>query len=175
MQDLFSVDDATNVLRRTPQLLCTMLDGLPSYLLEGREGSDTWNPREVVGHLINGERTDWIPRIRMVIAEEPGVFPPFNRTGHLTDFAGVPVPDLLRLFSQARGESVTALEGMRITAEQLDLPGRHPEFGRVTLRQLIATWVTHDYSHLSQVSRVMAKQLGDDVGPWGKYLSVLRR
>jgi hypothetical protein len=175
MQDLFSVDDAANVLRRTPDALRTLLDGLPPYLVEGREGDDTWNPREVVGHLIHGERTDWIPRIRMVLDQQPGPFPTFDRTAHLTSFAGVPLGELLAIFARERADSVNALVAMRITPEQLELTGTHPEFGRVSLRQLIATWVTHDYSHLSQVTRVMAKQLGDDVGPWAKYLSVLRR
>lgn len=175
MQERFSVEDAANVLRRTPDTLRSMLDGLPSYLLEGREGENTWNPREVLGHLIFGERTDWIPRIRMILDRQAAAFPPFDRTAHLTELAGVEVTELLSTFAAARADGIRALRQMRIGPAQLELTGRHPEFGQVTLRQLIATWVAHDYSHLSQVSRVMAKQLVDDVGPWAKYLSVLRR
>jgi hypothetical protein len=175
MQESFSVDDAANVLRRTPDALRALLDGSPVYLVEGREGNDTWNPREVVGHLIHGERSDWIPRIRMVLDHRVEPFPTFNRTAHLTSFVGTPLRELLDVFARERADSVSALAAMRITAEQLELTGTHPEFGGVTLRQLIATWVAHDYSHLSQVTRVMAKQLADDVGPWAKYLSVLRR
>jgi hypothetical protein len=175
MQTDTLVDDSLNVLARTPRVLRQMLHGLPADLVNGREGPGTWSPVEVVGHLVHGERTDWIPRARIILARARGSFEPFDREYHLRAFAGVSLDALLSLFHDERRANLATLRAWHLTPEDLELEGMHPELGAVTLRALIATWVAHDYSHLAQVARVLAKQLTTDVGPWQQYLSVLHR
>jgi len=169
------VDDALNVLTRTPRALRQLLYGLPPELVTGREGPGTWSPAEVVGHLIHGERTDWIPRARIILARGRGAFQPFDREYHLRAFAGAPLDELLSVFHHERRANLATLRSWRLTSEDLALEGVHPALGPVTLRELLATWMAHDYSHLTQITRVLAKQLVDDVGPWQPYLSVFHR
>jgi hypothetical protein len=163
------------VLQRTPAVLRALLEGLPAEWTECREGPGTWSPHEVVAHLIVGERTDWIPRARIILEQSSDTaFVPFDRFAHLRD--GVPkmLPDLLDTFAALRVSNVATLRRWQITPTQLELRGVHPEFGPVTLRQLLATWVAHDLGHLVQVARTMARQYRDDAGPWQAYLSVLQ-
>ena len=172
----FDLDEGIAVLERTPRTLRALLDGLPDSWIGGDEGPGTWSPYVVVGHLIHGERTDWIPRARIILAQpDDRRFTPFDRFAQLQTDRARPLGDLLDEFEHARAESLEALRDMRITDEQLALEGIHPEFGAVTLRQLLATWVAHDLGHLAQVSRVMAKQYRDAVGPWTRYLSIMDR
>ncbi len=172
----FDLDDATAVLTRTPGALRHLLHDLPRPWTTATEGEGTWSPHDVVGHLLHGERTDWIPRATIILAQGPERrFAPFDRTAMLRANAGVPLARLLDEFAAAREESLARLRGWRLTAAQLDLTGEHPAFGTVTLRQLLATWVAHDLGHVAQVVRVMAKRYRDAVGPWREYLSIMDR
>lgn len=169
MPPSFRLDEALAILERTPKVLASLLDGLPPAWTQAREGEATWSPEEIVAHLIHGERTDWIPRARLLLEHgESRPFDPFDRAGH----EGIRGEVLA--FAAARAESLRALRALRITEGMLDRAGRHPAFGRVTLRQLLATWVAHDLGHIRQIARVMAKRYRDDVGPWIAYLPVLR-
>jgi hypothetical protein len=172
----FVLDDADRMLARTPALLDGWLRGLPEPWSEAREGPDTWNPREIVGHLIHGEDTDWIPRARIILEHGDAVtFQPFDRIAQLRRFEGVTLDRLLDIFAARREQNLETLRSWTLTPEQLALPGRHPELGPVTLEQLLATWVAHDLTHVVQIARVMAKRYDADVGPWKAYLGVLRR
>jgi hypothetical protein len=171
----FRLDDAVPVLERTPGTLRAMLTGLPEPWLRHNEGGETWSPFEVVGHLISGEESDWIPRAKIILAGGPNpVFPPFDRLRHLTAYASMGLAERLDRFEAARRESLATLRGFELTPAHLAMTGIHPEFGRVTLAQHLSTWTVHDLTHLAQIVRVMAKQYGEAVGPWTKYLSVLQ-
>lgn len=172
----FVLTEATAVLRRTPGTLRALLAGLPESWLYGAEGPGTWSPFDVVGHLIDGEETDWIPRARIILAGGPNpVFQPFDRFRHLQLNRDTPLGDLLDRFARLRADNVAILEGFRLNDTDMAREGMHPELGRVTLGQLLATWVGHDLGHVAQVARVMAKQYRDEVGPWVAYLPVLTR
>lgn len=172
----FDLTDAFVLLRRTPPALRALLTDLPDPWLKGTEGPDTWSPFDVVGHLIDGEETDWIPRARIILARgENPAFEPFDRFAHLRRNRATPHSVLLDRFAVLRAENLAALEGFRLTPADLALEGVHPELGRVTLAELLATWVAHDLGHIGQVVRVMAKQYGAAVGPWRRYLPVLTR
>src|SRR5207244_1848788 len=164
------------VLPRTPGTLKTMLGGLSPAWTSGNEGPDTWSPQDVIGHLIHGEETDWIPRATLILTKgESQAFEPFDRFAQGRRFAGWSLERLLDRFAELRANGLTTLRGWRLTQEQLALRGRHPELGPVTLSQLLATWVVHDLGHVAQISRVMAKQYTAAVGPWTAYLPVLTR
>ena len=172
----FSLDVAVEVLTRTPATLRTMLNGLSSPWTSGNEGPDTWSPQDVVGHLIHGEETDWIPRAKIILTKgESQVFEPFDRFAQTRRFAGWSLERLLDRFGELRAEGVATLRGWHLTRVQLALRGRHPEQGQVTLSQLLAAWVVHDLGHIAQISRVMAKQYTAAVGSWKAYLPVLTR
>src|SRR4051812_27228736 len=161
----------TAVLERTPQTLRALLAGLPAEWTEATEGPETWSPYVIVGHLIHGERTDWIPRARIILAQGPQRrFTPYDRFAQFHESEGKSLADLLDEFARLRAENVGTLAEWRLTEMQLELQGEHPEFGPVTLRQLLSTWVAHDLGHVAQAARVMAKQYRDAVGPWRAYL-----
>jgi hypothetical protein len=168
-----NVEDAVDILGRTPGTLRSLLGGLPEIWIRSNEGAETWSPYEVVGHLIHGERTDWIPRARHILADRDDPFESFDRTAMLRDGETRPMDDLLDEFASSRAESIESLIGLGLGAEDLARAGTHPELGRVTLGQLIATWVVHDLDHVAQIARTMAKIRSDDVGPWRAYLSIL--
>ena len=171
----FRFDDALPVLRRTPSVLREMLLDLPECWTKAVEGPGTWSPFDVVGHLIHGERTDWLPRVEHILRHGDAVpFPPFDREGMFAASEGLPLADLLNTFADLRVGNLTRLEALGLTDADLDRRGRHPEFGVVTMRQHLATWVAHDLGHIGQVVRVMARQYTDAVGPWRAYLSILR-
>jgi hypothetical protein len=172
----FDLADTIGMLRRTPPVLRALLSDLPDAWLRSNEGPDTWSPFDVLGHLIDGEETDWIPRARIILARGPNpAFEPFDRFRHQRLNRETPVAALLERFAALRSENVSVLAGFRLTPRELALEGIHPEFGRVTLRELLATWVAHDLGHIGQTVRVMAKQYGEAVGPWRRYLPVLSR
>ncbi|HEU0077928.1 MAG TPA: DinB family protein [Longimicrobiaceae bacterium] len=172
----FDLAAGTAVLERTPHALRAMLAGLPPAWTDATEGPGTWSPYVIVGHLVHGERTDWIPRARIILAQGPDRrFAPFDRFAQLRESAGRPLAELLDEFERLRAGSLDTLAGWRLTDAQLALQGEHPEFGPVTLRQLLATWVAHDLGHLAQTARVMAKQYREAVGPWRAYLPVMDR
>jgi len=171
----FDLTEGVAVLERTPHTLRAMLEGLPPGWIHGTEGPDTWSPYVVMGHLIHCEREDWIRRAEMVLAQ--GLlrrFTPLDRTAQLHERPDRPLIELLDEFAELRAKNLDTLAGWQLTDAHLALTGEHPEFGTVTLRQLLATWVAHDLGHIVQISRVMAKQYREAVGPWRAYLSVMR-
>jgi Protein of unknown function (DUF664). len=172
----FDLAHGIAVLERTPRTLHAMLSGLSDDWLRATEGPETWSPYVVVGHLIHGERTDWIPRARIILAQGADRrFEPVDRTAQLREDQTRPIGALLDDLARLRSESLATLSRWRLTDAQLALEGIHPAFGPVTLRQLLATWVAHDLGHVAQIGRVMAKQYRDAVGPWRAYLPVLER
>ena len=172
----FDLPTGIAVLERTPHTLHSMLAGLSDSWICATEGPDTWSPFDIVGHLVHGERADWIPRARLIVDQGPNRrFTPFDRTAMFRDSRGKSLEQLLDEFAHLRTESLTTLAGWRLSDAQLELDGEHPEFGRVTLRQLLATWVTHDLGHVAQIARVMAKQYREAIGPWRAYLPIVDR
>jgi hypothetical protein len=172
----FYLAQALPVLERTPVVLRTLLADLPSEWTDANEGPDTWSPFDVVGHLIQGERTDWIPRARIILEHgRSRPFEPFDRFAQVHESRGKSVGDLLDELAALRAQNLEMLRGWRLTERELALEGEHPALGRVTLKQLLATWVVHDLGHLAQTSRVMAKQWRDEVGPWRAYLPIVDR
>lgn len=172
----FDLTAGTAVLERTPGTLRALLAGLPPAWTDADEGPETWSPRAVVGHLLHGERVNWVPRAELILAQGPERrFAPFDRFAHLRESEGRPLEALLDDFARLRAANLATVAGWRLTDARLALEGEHPEFGRVTLRQLLATWVAHDMGHLAQTARVMAKQYREAVGPWRAFLPVLDR
>ena len=172
----FDLPTGIAVLERTPSTLRAMLSGLPTAWINATEGPDTWSPYDILGHLIHGERTDWIPRAQIIL--EPGTlrrFTPFDRFAQFRESQGKSLAQLLDEFAHHRAESLATLSGWQLTDAQLALEGEHPELGAVTLRQLLATWVGHDLGHIAQTARVMAKQYREAVGPWRAYLPIMDR
>jgi hypothetical protein len=173
--DLHS-QDAIAVLERTPGALRGMLAGLPEAWLLAHEGPDTFSPRDVVGHLIHGEETDWIPRMRIILEHGESVpFTPFDRFAFRTASVGQATDALLDRFAQLRGDSLRALQALNLDEAALARTGMHPGLGRVTLTQLFAAWVVHDLGHIKQIARAMARQYTAAVGPWREYLTILDR
>ena len=172
----FDLDLALAVLTRTPATLDALLRDLPDDWTRSNEGPDTWSPLDVVGHLIDGEETDWLPRARLILSDAPPAerrFAPFDRFRHLNAGAARPLNERLERFAALRRANVSALRALELTPEQLARTGEHPAFGTVTLAQLLATWVAHDLGHVAQIARVMARQYAAEVGPWAAYLPVL--
>ena len=170
----FDLNLSMDVLRRTPQTLRALLDGVSEPWIRATEGPETFSPFDVVGHLIDGEETDWIPRARIMLARGPDPrFEPYDRFRHRARNAGARLESLLEEFAALRAANLDLLRAWKLTARELDLPGQHPSLGLVTLRQLLAAWVVHDLGHIAQVARVMAKQYRDEVGPWVPFLPVL--
>ncbi len=168
------IDHVIDVLGRTPVALRALLAGAPEGWGRANEGPETFSAFDNIGHLIDGEETDWIPRARLILDQDADVrFPPYDRFRHRTRNAGRSLDSLLDEFERLRHANLGVLRSWRLTADQLALTGEHPTFGRVTLRQLLATWMVHDLGHIAQISRVLAKQHLDDVGPWVEFLPVL--
>jgi hypothetical protein len=172
----FDIAQSIAVLERTPSTLRAMLAGLGPEWLEATEGPETWSPYIIVGHLNHAERTDWIPRAQLILAQGTNRrFTPFDRFAQYRESEGKPMAELLDEFARLRSETLATLKGWRLTDAQLALEGEHPEFGAVTLRQLLSTWVAHDLGHIAQIARVMAKQYRGAVGPWRAYLPIMDR
>jgi hypothetical protein len=172
----FELVQAGEILERTPSVLNSMLHGLDASWTDANEGADTWSPYVIVGHLIHGERTDWIPRAELILAQGSNrKFTPYDRFAQFHESQGKSLGDLLDEFARLRAENLKTVRSWNLTDAQLALEGEHPEFGAVTLSQLLSTWVAHDLGHIAQVARVMAKQYRDAVGPWREYLPVLDR
>ncbi len=172
----FDIEQATSILSRTPSVLDALLRGLPDPWVASNEGENTWSPFDVVGHLVHCEKTDWIPRARLILEKgESQVFEPVDRFAHFEESRGKALVDLLNEFAVLRSASLSTLGECELSASDLQRTGRHPDFGAVTLGQLLATWVVHDLGHIAQTTRVMAKQYADQVGPWAEYVPVLTR
>ena len=168
------MDETVTILERTPATLDALLRGLADGWTIAHEGGDTWSPFDVIGHLIHGERTDWIPRARIIL--EYGDSRPFDVFDRFAQFAvsdGRSLASLLDEFAALRQGSLRQLASLELTNVDLDRRGRHPALGVVTLRQLLATWVAHDLDHVVQIARVLARQYSDEVGPWRAYLRII--
>ncbi len=171
----YDLGNSIMILGRTPGLLRDLIGELPPDMVTANEGEGTWSPFDIVGHLIHGERTDWIPRAEIILGPSPRTeWDPFDRDAMKEISRGKTLRELLDEFAALRAENIVKLKAFSLDEEKLDRKGIHPEFGEVTLRQHLATWVAHDLSHLSQVIRVLAKTYRAEVGPWIKYLSILK-
>jgi hypothetical protein len=169
------ISDLITVLERTPGVLRAMLAGTPDELIRGTEGGESWSPFDVVGHLIHGERTDWIPRLTIILAEsDTRPFEPFDRYAQFEASDGKTLDELLDEFEILRDANLGTLRALLDTGFDLESVGTHPELGQVTAGELLATWAVHDLGHIAQIARVMAKQFSDETGPWRAYLPVLR-
>jgi DinB superfamily len=169
------IDECLSVLTRTPATLDTMLRDLPEAWITATEGPGTWSPYVVIGHLIHGEKVDWMSRLHTILEYgEARPFDPFDREAQFRVSQGKPLAALLDEFSTLRCENLSRLRALNLQPEQLELRGTHPTLGQVTLRQLLATWTAHDLAHTIQISRVMAKRYKQEVGPWAEFLSVMK-
>jgi hypothetical protein len=170
----FDLDEGTAVLARTPATLDALLRGLPDGWIHAHEGGETWSPFDVIGHLIHGEQTDWLARVRIILEHgEARPFDKFNRLAQFDASQGRSMDALLDEFAALRQANLRELASLGLGPADLARTGTHPAFGRVTLGQLLATWVAHDLDHVVQVSRVIARQYSDEVGPWRAYLRVI--
>lgn len=169
-----ALGDAVAILERTPAVLDAMLRGLPEGWLQAHEGGDTWSPFDVLGHLIHGERTDWLARIRIIL-EHGGAraFDVFDRFAQFEESKGKSLPRLLDEFAALRAENLRQLAALSLSPADLQRRGTHPSLGPVTLGNLLATWVAHDCDHITQIARVIACQYTEEVGPWRAYLRVI--
>lgn len=172
----FDLPNALAVLERTPNVLRAQLSGLAPAWTDATEGGESWSPYVIVGHLIHGERADWIPRAQLILAQGTNRrFTPYDRFAQFHESQGKSLADLLDEFGRLRAANLVTVSGWALTPAQLALEGVHPEFGAVTLRQLLATWVAHDLGHVAQLARVMAKQYREAIGPWRAYLPIVDR
>ena len=171
----FELDKAIEVLASTPAAVRAMVGGLSGEWTASSGDADDWGVFDVVGHLVHADETDWIPRAEVILARgQDRNFPPFDRFGQFEKAKGKTLGDLLDEFERARAGCLATLRGWRLTDDQLDLKGVHPEFGEVELRQLLATWVVHDLTHIRQIATIMARKYEEAVGPWKAYLSILK-
>ena len=168
------LEEAVSILTRTPATLDALLRGLPEAWTAATEGPGTWSPYVVIGHLIHGERADWMPRLKIILEHGPTrPFDPFDREAQFRESEGKSLSAMLDEFAALRCENLACLRALDLQPKQFELTGKHPAFGPVTVRQLLATWTAHDLSHLLQISRVMAKRYKREVGPWAQYLPVM--
>lgn len=170
----FDLAMGRQILERTPSAIVGLLRGLPPEWTQVDEGPGSWSPHQVVAHLINGERTDWIPRVKLILAGDPNAtFVPFDREGGFDEARTRSIEQLLDQFASLRAGNLRALDSFGLGERELAMTAMHPALGRVSMRQLLASWVAHDLGHVVQISRVMAKQYKGAVGPWVGYMSVL--
>ncbi|HEX5285073.1 MAG TPA: DinB family protein [Bryocella sp.] len=171
-----SLERTTAVLGRTPGAVDALLRGLPEEWTRSNEGEGTWSAFDIVVHLINCEKTNWAPRARTILESKAGEvreFPPFDRFGEIRESRSKPMTEVLETFARLRAENLRAVREWNLSAKQLAMRGRHPVLGDVTLAQLLATWAAHDLNHLHQISRVMAHQYREAVGPWRRFMGVM--
>ena len=171
----FDLNHSIDLLSRTPETLRTLLAGLPNDFVRSDEGDNTWSPYEVLGHLIHGEKTDWVPRAQIILSDRTDkTFEPYDRFAQQQADQSRSIEVLLDEFASLRAQNLETLKSMNIAEAQLDETGIHPALGTATLRELLATWTTHDLGHIAQIARVMAKQYQSEVGPWKAYLGILK-
>ena len=172
----FDLNKSVEILERTPSVIEVMLKGISEDWTINNEGKDTWSPYDVVGHLVNAEKTNWIPRMEVILANNNDKkFPSFDRFAQFKDSKGKSLKALIEEFKTLRKKNIAKLRLKQLDSTDLLKKGIHPEFGKVTLKQLLSTWVVHDLAHTAQITRVMAKQYKAEVGPWVEYLSILKR
>lgn len=170
----FNLESSLQILERTPGALSVLLSDIDERWTLNNEDGDTWSVFDVVGHLIHGEKTDWLPRAKMILDGSGETFETFDRFAQFDESKGKTLTELLNEFTELRTRNLETLRTLNITADMLTMKGVHPEFGEVTLSQLLATWVVHDLNHVSHISRIMAKQYAEAVGPWSEYLGILK-
>ena len=171
---IYSLEKSFQILGRTPLVLKTLLNNLDAGWVMNNEGPDTFSPYDVIGHLIHGEKTDWAARAKIIL--EFGLskpFTPWDRFAQYEESKGKTLSQLLNEFENIRIENVAWLRSLNLTETDLDKKGMHPKLGEVTLRNLLATWVVHDLTHIAQSTRVMAKQYKDEMGPWPEFFRIL--
>lgn len=172
----FTLAQSREVLIATPMVLQAWLSGLSDPWIMSNYGQDTFSPYDVVGHLIHGERTDWIPRARIILEHgEATPFEPFDRYAMYAASLGKSMDELLKTFSELRNMNLELLDDMQLTLQDLQRTGMHPALGRVTLRQLLSTWVVHDLNHIAQIAKAMSHQYKEQVGAWKEYISILNK
>jgi hypothetical protein len=171
----FDLNKSIEILERTPTVVTGMLQGLSEEWTCRNEGGDTWSPYDIVGHLIHGEKTDWVPRMQIILSDSSDKrFQPFDRFAQARDSKGKMLSELLDEFRSLREQNLQVLRSLDLTPEDLARQGIHPAFGPVTLSQLLATWVVHDLNHIAQIARVLASPYRQEVGPWVAYLRILQ-
>jgi len=171
----YSLNKSFEILERTPTVLRTLLSDLSDDWTMNNEGGETWSPYDVIGHLIHGEKTDWMQRIALILdTQSDHKFKTFDRFAQFEESKGKTLDQLLGEFAQVRKANLEKFRALNLTEGQLNLPGIHPSFGKVRLKNLLATWVAHDLDHIQQIVRVMAKQYKEEVGPWVAYLRILK-
>lgn len=172
----FNLEDAIEVLSNTPTTLGALLNDLSEDWTQSNEGPDTWSPYDVVGHLIHGEKTDWIPRLEIILGTSQNkTFQRYDRFAQFKESTGKSMQMLLKEFEQLRAKNLNIVRSKNLNSSQMALEGIHPELGAVSLSQLLAAWVVHDQGHIVQISRVIAKQYSEEVGPWTQYLTILQQ
>ncbi|MBI2427390.1 MAG: DinB family protein [Ignavibacteriales bacterium] len=172
----FSISKSIAILERTPSVLRSLLQDLPNDWTMHNEGGETWSPYDIVGHYIHGEKTDWIPRMQIILSNAGNkTFEPFDRFAQFTESKGKTLTRLLDEFASLREKNIEIFRSAQITDEMLKRTGAHPTFGTVTLQQLLATWVAHDLNHIWQIAQVMAVQYKEHTGPWVEFLGILKR
>ncbi len=172
----FDLNKGIAILERTPVILEAFLKDLSEEWTLSNEGGDSWSPFDVVGHLIHGEKTDWIQRMKIILGEGPGkTFAPFDRFAQFESSKGKSMNELLDEFKERRAENLAILKMMKLSEDKFILKAIHPGLGEVSMKQLLSAWVAHDLGHIAQISRVMAKQYKEEVGPWNEYLTVMHR
>ncbi len=170
----YSFETAYEILERTPLVLSSLLRGLNENWVMNNEGADTFSPFDVVGHLLHGEKTDWTVRIRRILEHGDAMpFEPYDRFAQFEESKGKNLMQLLDEFEQLRNKNLTWLKSLELNETELDKKGMHPSLGEVTLRNLMATWVVHDLTHIAQITRVMAKQYKEEMGPWPEFFRIL--
>lgn len=170
-----NLNKSLEILERTPAVIEVLLSGLSEEWVNCNEGPQTWSPFDIVGHLIHGEKTDWIPRMEIILSDNADkTFEPFDRFAQFQESRGKTLPELLDEFKAIRKANIERLRSKNLSKNDLEREGIHPAFGRVSLKQLLSTWVVHDLNHIAQISRVMAKQYAEEVGPWKEYLRILQ-
>jgi hypothetical protein len=170
----FDLEKSVVILERTPAVLEQLLRGLPDDWVMHNEGGDTWSPYDIMGHLIHGERTDWMARTKMILDGQHKTFPAFDRTAMFEESKGKSLADLLAEFKSVRAENLKTLRSLNLSEKDFDKTGMHPRFGKVKLSQLLSTWTIHDLTHLAQISRVMAKQYKQEIGPWLEFFRIVQ-
>lgn len=170
----YNLQEAIDILSRTPKALSNLLKDLPDNWTKNNEGGESWSPFDVMGHYVHGEKTDWITRLEIILGENDNkTFEPFDRFAQFEDSKGKNINDLLIEFQELRSKNLEILKSKNIQESDLSKKGIHPDFGDVTLKELLSVWVAHDLGHIAQITRVMAKQYKENVGPWKAYLRVV--
>ena len=170
----FNLNGSIEILKRTPKVITTFLEDLSPNWIKNNEGVQTWSPYDIVGHLIHGEKTDWVPRMNIILSNLINKrFVPFDRFAQEKEDQTRTIEDLLEEFKKLRKKNIKALKTQKLSKEDLKKTGIHPDLGEVSLKELIATWTAHDLGHIAQISRVMAKQCKEEVGPWKAYLRIV--